>query len=116
VKGWFNSVSFAGLGDNPIRPEPYSDSTSLALTTVRKVSFSTQFLSPELKQALSWAGCPAIAPLPYYKNCPPFSFVENDFDLVSANFLFLSGQLPGLHFSENSQAHAEPVSKITFIS
>jgi len=119
---WFigseRSVPFAGVGAVPMRPDPFRLSRSFPLTTVKKLNLFMQLFSSLAKQPLSSDGWPRMAPLPYWSICPPFSFILKFVDFDCKNFLFLAGHclLPSPQVSEKTQAHADPVSKITYSS
>jgi len=116
LRGSLISPSWLGVGANPINPSPLRASRSAELTTVRKEISWMHFESSLLKQALSWAGCPTILPFPYWRAYPAFSFSLNSLDWVWWNLPFFAGHLSFPHFSENNQAHADPVSNMTCIS
>ena len=68
-----------------------------------------------MKHALSYDGCPITAPFPYYNIWPAFLLSLNSDDFDCIYLTFLRGQLFSLQFSENTHAHADPVSKMTCI-
>ena len=106
------------LGARPNMPEPCSHYTSLARTTVKNAIFWMQVesLCLELKHIVSLEGLPWTLPLPYWILTPILLFL-NDFELLSANLLFLviGGHLSFLHLSENSHAWGDPKSNTTSI-
>lgn len=106
----------SGVGPKPIKPEPLRADKSADLMTVKNVSYEMQCVQSFPKHALSAEGCPRIYPLPYLSIYPCVSSTLKSFDLLCSYFAFLAGQLGVQHSSENNQAIAEPVSKITLIS
>lgn len=111
-----SSSWWGGVGARPTKPFPLKALKSAELTTVRNDKLSMQWDASALKQILSWAGCPRTLPLPYWRAWPAFSFSLNDWEWDWRYLPFFFGHLFSSHFSENTQARADPVSKMTCIS